>query len=176
MPPQSHRNRKLNYADPVLGPVVAVGLIRDPRARFRDSSALPHRQTLLTEFLVWSKQKLSETDPGNVAGMVALTGVLTALSVVFKLGKRRELLPHGTRFARAVLLVRCARVLCGLLQGMLPLRRLDLHVYMLWASPGVSLSLPTSPRQPLLNNNFPMMPIDVVGRPFNATLTTQRLS
>jgi hypothetical protein len=53
------------------------------------------QKALLPEFLGWARERLGEADPGAVAGMVSLTGVLLALAYVFKLGKRAELLPHA---------------------------------------------------------------------------------
>lgn len=51
--------------------------------------------TLLPEFLGWAREKLVQTDPNAIEGMVTLTGVLLALAYIFKLGKRAELLPHA---------------------------------------------------------------------------------
>ena len=49
----------------------------------------------MPDFLEWSQAQLSSADPGDVRGMVALTGVLAALAAVFKLGKRQDLLEHA---------------------------------------------------------------------------------
>ena len=53
------------------------------------------KDTLLLNFLEWAQEQLSSADSGDVRGMVALTGVLSALATVFKLGKRQDLLCHG---------------------------------------------------------------------------------
>lgn len=50
---------------------------------------------MLPDFLEWCDEQLAETDPGNVAGMTKLIGVLSALSAVFKLGKREDLLHYA---------------------------------------------------------------------------------
>jgi len=51
------------------------------------------QQVLLPTFLAWTQAELSAADPTDVRGMVALTGLLSALATVFKLGKRQDLLP-----------------------------------------------------------------------------------
>eukprot|EP00041_Stephanoeca_diplocostata_P031627 m.989891 g.989891 ORF g.989891 m.989891 type:complete len:1244 (-) comp23999_c0_seq3:287-4018(-) len=66
---------------------------------------------LLPEFFAWAKERLETTDVGHVAGMVTLTGVMSALSAVFKLGKRDELLPHADELLRHV--ERCALATCA---------------------------------------------------------------
>lgn len=53
------------------------------------------QQLLLPQFLTWTQAELSAADPGDVRGMVALTGLLSSLAAIFKLGKRQDLLPFA---------------------------------------------------------------------------------